>query len=105
VAGKSKVASVLIAVFLGYWTWLYTYKRDGWKFWLSLSLTLASLGNLIASAINLASEAPNLPEEELGAAVAWLIVSVAVESFIGFGMWVWSIVDSAVKSNEWYQDY
>jgi predicted amidophosphoribosyltransferase len=35
-SGKSKVASVLLAVFLGFWTWLYTYKKDGWKFWVGL---------------------------------------------------------------------
>ena len=43
---KSKTVSVLLAVFLFYWTWLYTYKRDGWKFW--LAFVLSGLPILIA---------------------------------------------------------
>ena len=35
---KEKTVSVLLAVFLAQWTWLYTYKRDAALFW----------GNLIA---------------------------------------------------------
>lgn len=31
--GKERVASILLAVFLSFWTWLYTYKKDAWKFW------------------------------------------------------------------------
>ena len=36
---KDKTAAILLAVFLGFWAWLYTYKRDAWKFWLCLGLT------------------------------------------------------------------
>jgi len=31
-------------VFLGFWTWLYTYKTDAWKFWVNLGLTVVTLG-------------------------------------------------------------
>ncbi|MBI4234621.1 MAG: zinc ribbon domain-containing protein [Chloroflexi bacterium] len=41
---KSKVVAILLAVFLGFWTWLYTYQRDGWKFWLNLGLSIVTLG-------------------------------------------------------------
>lgn len=37
---KDKTAAVLLAVFLGFWTWLYTYKKDAWKFWLNLALSI-----------------------------------------------------------------
>lgn len=42
--GKSKIAAILLAVFLGFWTWLYTYKVDGWKFWLGLGVSIVTLG-------------------------------------------------------------
>ena len=29
---KSKTTAVLLAVFLSFWTWLYTYNRNSWKF-------------------------------------------------------------------------
>ena len=41
---KSKTAAVLLAVFLTFWTWCYTYKRDAWKFWLNLVLSVVTLG-------------------------------------------------------------
>lgn len=41
---KDKTAAVLLAVFLGFWTWCYTYKKDAWKFWLNLGLSLVSIG-------------------------------------------------------------
>ena len=44
VSPKSKTAAVLLAVFLGFWTWCYTYKHDAWKFWLNLVLTVVTFG-------------------------------------------------------------
>ena len=38
--GKSKVASILLAVFLAPFNWLYTYKRDAAKFWIALVLVI-----------------------------------------------------------------
>lgn len=41
---KSKTPAILLAVFLGLWTWLYTYKVDAWKFWLNLVVSILTLG-------------------------------------------------------------
>ena len=41
---KDKTVAVLLAVFLGFWTWLYTYNKDSWKFWLNLALTIVTFG-------------------------------------------------------------
>ncbi|MFH1219117.1 MAG: zinc ribbon domain-containing protein [Candidatus Eisenbacteria bacterium] len=41
---KKKDTAMLLGVFLGFWTWLYTYKRDAWKFWLCLGLGLPTFG-------------------------------------------------------------
>ena len=35
---KDKSIAVLLAVFLGCWTWVYTYKRDVTKFWIGLAI-------------------------------------------------------------------
>jgi uncharacterized membrane protein YvbJ len=37
---KSKTVAVLLAVFLSFWTFLYTYKRDAGKFWAGLAVCL-----------------------------------------------------------------
>jgi RNA polymerase subunit RPABC4/transcription elongation factor Spt4 len=82
-SGKSKVASILLAVFLGFWTWLYTYRADGWKFWLALSISIVN-GILIFVTLGV-----------------WLIVAWIP----GLAFWIWPIVDAAVKNDEWYTSY
>jgi len=81
--GKSKTTSVLLAVFLSFWTWLYTYKKDAWKFWAGLGLGILS-GIL---------------------AVVTLGVSLIFTWIFTLGVWVWSIVDTALKKDEWYRSY
>ncbi len=41
---KDKTVAILLAVFLGFFTWIYTYKKDAWKFWLNLALTIITFG-------------------------------------------------------------
>lgn len=41
---KDKAVAVILAVFFGLFTWLYTYKFDYWKFWLNLVLVLITIG-------------------------------------------------------------
>lgn len=40
---KSKTTAVLLACFLSFWTWLYTYKKNTWKFWVGLVLGIAGI--------------------------------------------------------------
>ncbi len=81
--GKSKTAAVLLAIFLTFWTWLYTYKRNGWKFWLSLGVQVLN--------------------------IILIVVTFGVWIFVGWilsaGIWIWAIVDVATKSDEWYRSY
>ena len=40
---KSKLVSIVLAVFLSFWTFLYTYKLDKYLFWAGLGMTLFGL--------------------------------------------------------------
>ena len=80
---KSKTAAILLAVFLGFWTWLYTYREDSAKFWIGLSISIV---NSILIFVTLG---------------IWLIVGF----FIAIGIWIWPIVDTATKNDEWYATY
>jgi ribosomal protein L37AE/L43A len=44
VKSKNKTVAILLALFLCFWTWCYSYKKDAWKFWLNLSLSIISMG-------------------------------------------------------------
>jgi uncharacterized membrane protein YvbJ len=81
--GKSKTAAILLAVFLAFWTWLYTYKKDGWKFWVGLGLAIV----------------------DIILAIVTFGISLAFTWIIGFGIWIWAIVDTAMKKDQWYNSY
>lgn len=75
---KTKTAAVLLAVFLSGWTWLYTYRADAPKFWVSLGV---------------------------GSFLFLLSFAAPVFTFFGLGFWIWAIVDTASKTDEWYASY
>lgn len=77
VPDKSKTVSVLLAVFLSYWSWLYTYKLDAWKFWTGLGISVITL------------------------LFFWLIFPL----FFGLAVWVWVIIDVAIKDDNIYNNY
>ncbi len=80
---KSKTTSVLLAIFFGVLTWLYTYREDATKFWITVGISVV---NLVLSIFTLG---------------LWLIVAFPA----GIGFWIWAIVDTATKSDEWYANY
>ncbi len=41
---KSRSVAIILAVFFGLWSWLYTYQRDKLKFWINLVVALITLG-------------------------------------------------------------
>ena len=75
---KSKTTAVLLAVFLGGWTWLYTYQKDSWKFWLGIVLSLIVFNPLWS----------------------WLLLFIP-----NVAIWIWAIIDVSIKSNEFYLNY
>jgi hypothetical protein len=74
---KCKTCAVLLAVFLGFVTWLYTYKHDAWKFWTNLVLT-----TLIFYAVG-----------------GWICITIIVIA------WFWAIIDSSRKSQDYYHNF
>jgi hypothetical protein len=75
VAPKDKAVAILLAVFLSFWTWLYTYQRDAKKFWWGLGI---AVGGII---------------------LGFLLI---IPMLAPFGVWIWAIVDTASKPQEYY---
>src|SRR5215469_12611378 len=80
---KNKTTAVLLAIFLGFIAWMYTYERDAWKFWTALAITVGD-GLLTAVTLGL-----------------WLFVAIP----LGLGIWIWAIVDAAARSQQFYDVY
>lgn len=83
---KNKEVALLLAVFLSLWTWLYTAEKDWWKFCVGL---VVSLG---------ASFLVFYLEENI-------YVPFIVLPAVNCTVWIWAIVDVAIKKNEWYHSY
>jgi hypothetical protein len=74
---KDKTVAILLAVFLGHWTWLYTYQKDQQKFWITTGLWILGLVLLI----------------------------VFVGFFLLLGIYIWAIVDVAQKPQSYYSNF
>ncbi len=76
---RTKTTAVLLAIFLSFWTWLYTFKADSTKFWIGLGV---GIGAVVLSPFLL-----------------------GIPLLAPLGIWIWAIVDTASKRETWYQVY
>ncbi len=102
---KSKTVAVVLAVFLGFWAWLYTYKNNSLKFWITLGvfglvfiITSAYSCSIITDSMNYGGYGTNYFG---GSFIGFIIFT----NIISFGVWVWSVVDNAIKPESFYRDY
>jgi hypothetical protein len=99
---KSKVVAITLAAIFGFWSWLYTYKRDAKKFWVYLCLLLpGSVGvtillNLVISGYS--SPAADKLLVDYGTWV-WLYILVSGSSY------VWALVNSIKRPISFYNNY
>jgi len=77
---KNKTTAVLLAVFFTWVTWLYTYKKDGWKLWVGAFV-------------------------EVIVSILYLNNKFILELFIVIPIWIWAVVDTATKSDDWYKSF
>ncbi len=92
---KRKLVSVLLAVFLGFWTWLYTYKKDNWKFWVGLGWwALFFILLFSTSQFN-----PYTGEKEPN---VWAIFPSALGMWT---LWIWAILNTVLRKRNWYLSY
>ena len=85
---RSKTAAVLLAVFVGVWSFLYTFRSDAAAFWLGLAAPLVA--TLLAILIS------------GGRLVGWQIIfAIFVSALVS----VLAIVRQATRSSEWFARY
>ena len=100
--GREKSIAVIMAVFLSSWAYLYTYKYDAKKFWIS---TIAGTAPFIVSVIAFTvyeisyDENVYIPAEAIGTlfSVVWFFASIAI--------WITAIVVTATRDDSQYKNY
>jgi ribosomal protein S27AE len=99
---REKSIAVIMAVFLSSWAYLYTYKYDAKKFWIS---TIAGTAPLIISVIAFTvyeisyDEDVYVPAEAIGTlfSVVWFFAALAI--------WITAIVVTATRDDSQYKNY
>ncbi len=117
---KNKTTAVLLAVFLGFWSWLYTFKINKTKFFIGLgasfvagiiqttSLLLTAddidyYAACIDDAVYYGADSMQALEECASYQPDYTLAFLA--GFITFGIWLWALIDNARKPASFYQGY
>ena len=77
---KSRSVAVVMAIFLSFWSFLYTYSASAWKFWLGLGIVILAWVVAIVLDVLYSGRSPF---------TALLVI------LIPLGVWIWSVVDRA----------
>jgi hypothetical protein len=111
---KNKNTAILLAVSLSWWTWLYTYRKDAWKFWVGSGLGLASTVLISAYTVKAFEDAMDmidmaisgtLTESQIAGTTAGWTNWVTLASIIISCLWVWAMADTLIKNSRWYNSY
>ena len=107
VGGKSKTTAVLLAVFLGSWTWVYTWKKDKAKFLICFGLSMLSVCAYIILFALIYNSAANsyYGSSDLSTYTGIMGVSQICSVVWGIAVWLWAVINSAVRPSEWYEHY
>jgi hypothetical protein len=113
---KSKTPAVLLAVFLGYWTWLYTFKKDKVKFFIALPVSMiAGIVAMVSYFVNYTAQQA-LVECYTNALLGYYDMSLCetystnytglyLGGAIGWGIWLWAVIDTARKKQDYFTNY
>jgi hypothetical protein len=80
--GKSKNVALLLAIFFSFFTWLYTFKRDAKKFWISLIIYLLCLITIYGG-----------------------LYLFGIQAIVMPVIWLWAVISTAARKSEWYAQY
>jgi hypothetical protein len=92
--GKSKSTAVILAVFFGPWSWLYTYQLNMVKFWISVG---GMFGVWLLEMLLIVS----LARSGSGAIVGFLVIFVNY-LYLSF-CWIWSIIYNSIRPTSAYE--
>jgi ribosomal protein L40E len=105
-SAKTKSTAVKLAVLLSFWAWLYTYKKNAWKFWLGLVLGMPSFIIFNWGIIPYNSVAYDANGNYIGSGgLHFSTEIICLVILISLGLWIWAVADTVLKHEEWYWSY
>jgi hypothetical protein len=102
---KSKTIAILLAVFIGPFSWLYTWRKNKSKFVAGVGVVLGSmlliLSTIVLFTIFNGFSVPN-GEDAWGLLFALFYVLLFVIP-LNIAVWIWAIIDQIIKKASWYK--
>ena len=102
---KSKAVAVVLAIFFGFWSWLYTFKKDQLKFWIFLGILITMVIWYISYACSSIADTLTDPyfnmssyESNINTYANWILAV----NVIG---WFWALIDSVRRPSNFYLNY
>jgi hypothetical protein len=102
---KSKGTAIVLAVFFGFWSWLYTYKRDYKKFWIYVSIFIVFWIIIIVAISSITVDSSyDITQTPTG----WRAI------FANYGTWIWLLFlasfiwpfcNSVARPESFYKNY
>ncbi|MCL5772706.1 MAG: zinc ribbon domain-containing protein [Actinobacteria bacterium] len=111
---KSKGIAIVFSIFLGFWSWLYTYKKDFKKFWIFLGLPIVFMGIvIIIETLNSVSNPLNKYTSSFMLVHSHLYVGF-YSALAKYGTWIWllffiphicALCNSIIRPENFYKNY
>lgn len=100
--GKSKTTAVVLSVFLGIWSWLYTYRVNRNKFWTTISILVALFVTIMIIAWQAYVTSSYTTEDDL---LALGRILGSVWQILNGAFWLWALLDNATKPQSFFLGY
>jgi len=102
---KIKSLAIFLAVFLSFFTWLYTYKKNASKFWFSLGFTIVIFAINYAWYYILMGYASSISDYIISFNfTVYIVYAIAYYATIII-FWLWAVIYSCIKSQSFYTNY
>jgi hypothetical protein len=90
--GREKSVAIILAIFFGPFTLIYTYQKDKTKFAIFLLLITC-----ISSCFN---SGDFIPQGENAWGLLFVLFVIIVVNIV---LWIWAILDIVIKQSDWYR--
>jgi len=103
---KNKSVAIVLAIFLNFWSWLYTYKKDFKKFWIYLGSSIVLIPVLIVAYMAMLTDS-NITQQLQPTGFGWGLWVFATWSvfFANLSAFIWALCNSIIRPESFYKNY
>ena len=100
---KSKATAIILAIFFSYWSWLYTYRINGGKFWAFLVIDI--LRSIFAILFTIPNANLNINNYNQIFTSRNLTIFIVLSSLWTVITWLDVLITYVIKPNSFYINY